>query len=260
MNPGKQEEIEVKPDASEEEEVQSGSPPLALVNKMPLELREMVYGFSLFVGTWHFFYKHPEASSDEAMLESTFRPFEASRYLALRKIDANGLACLKEVFQGYGLLFVNHRIYEELCEYINKRMDEDLIHTITHSAKDIDTLQSRFANFPTQRIYRFQLFITGINGFTDVDAIVDKVFDFVRTLTNLTKLQIVWSSSSYRFCYRHFPKLVVDFGQMLRTTLKTLKLYRLALTGTNPQEEIDTPWIFGKRSSGDWAVLQTWIW
>lgn len=83
-----------------DEQGQQTGPPTSFETKIPLELREMMYGTSLLAGS-HFFYKHPEVSTDKAVLEPAFRPIHASRHLR----QQNSRESLKE-----GILTAEHHL------------------------------------------------------------------------------------------------------------------------------------------------------
>lgn len=63
--------------------------------KFPLELREMIYRYSLFPSTY-FFYKHPEAFTDEVVLEPAFRPIHASHHFSNGIVRAREIEALQE--------------------------------------------------------------------------------------------------------------------------------------------------------------------
>lgn len=159
------------------------------------------------------------------------------------------------MFQGCGLLFVNRQIHAEMCTFIDQRM----IHSITHSVNNTNMLQSRLINFPTQRIRRLELIITDLNHHTIVDAIFDQAVSFLRTLTSLIELQVIWAGCNIN----DRPKLLHEFSRTLRVEApKTLERYKLvpmvsSIQGQHPQS---LSWIYEKRASGVWVLSGKWLW
>lgn len=93
-----------------DEQGQQSGPPTSFETKIPLELREMIYGNSLLAGS-HFFYKHPEVPTDKAVLEPAFRPIDTSRYTLDRETHANKIEALKE-----GTLTAEHHFLLSVSE------------------------------------------------------------------------------------------------------------------------------------------------
>lgn len=77
------------------EQDQSTSPCTSLETKLPLELREIIYGYLLLSGSY-FFYTHPTTYTRKVVLEHAFKPKNALEYRIDNRLRENEIRTLQE--------------------------------------------------------------------------------------------------------------------------------------------------------------------